>query len=308
MTGVPLVSVVVPTYNRAGFLAEALESVLTQDFEDWELIVVDDGSTDSTMAQLSRVHDRRVHCIRQDNRGVAGARNRGVAAARGTWIAFLDSDDLWKPAKLQRQLEALQREGAYRLCHTDEIWIRDGRRLNQKKIHQKRGGWLFEDSLRLCVVSPSSVLMHRGVLETFGGFDEEFPVCEDYELWLRLSCRLPFLHVPEPLVVKRGGHPDQLSRSRWGMDRYRVQALLKTWENCPLTPRLRRLTALQIARKSAILAHGCKKWNRPREARLYSTLATDWEAEAARYAALMEMGTTSRLSRNLTVGDSREAP
>ncbi len=285
MTGIPLVSVVIPTYNRADPLMEAVESVLKQTFQDWELIVVDDGSSDSTGARVSGLSDDRVRWLRQRHRGVSSARNRGVAAARGTWIAFLDSDDLWKPRKLERQLEALEQEGIFRLCHTDEIWIRNGQRVNQKRIHQKRGGWIYEDCLRLCVVSPSSILLHRDVLEEFGGFDEELPVCEDYELWLRLACRLPFLHVAEPLLVKRGGHPDQLSRSRWGMDRYRVQALLKTYENCPLTPRLRRLTAAETARKSAILAQGCKKWNRPNEARLYATLATTWEAEAARHAA-----------------------
>ncbi len=250
MTKTPLVSVVIPTYNRAGLLTEAVESVIAQTFQDWELIVVDDGSTDSTKERIARFDDTRIRYLGQDNRGVSHARNRGAEMARGAWIAFLDSDDLWKPRKLQRQMERLQANSNYRLCHTDEIWFRDGRRLNQKKIHRKRGGWIYEDCLRLCVVSPSSILLTRSVWERFGGFDEKFPVCEDYELWLRLSCRLPFLHVAEPLLVKRGGHADQLSRSRWGMDRFRVQALLKTWENCPLTPRLRGLTAIQLAKKS----------------------------------------------------------
>ncbi len=281
MNGPPLVSVVIPTYNRAGPLLEAVQSVVGQRFQDWELLVVDDGSTDSTERRLKDLRDPRIVYLRQEHAGVSKARNTGVAQARGTWLAFLDSDDLWHPRKLQRQLEALERESAYLLCHTDEIWIRNGRRVNPRKIHRKWCGWIYEGCLPLCIVSPSSILMHRVVLERHGNFDEEFPVCEDYELWLRLACQLPFLHLPEPLITKRGGHPDQLSRSRRGMDRYRVQALLKTWRDCPLTPRLRRLTARQIAQKSAILAKGCEKWNHPEEARLYRRLTADWTAAAA---------------------------
>lgn len=276
MSDAPLVSVVIPTYNRVDFLLQAVESVQRQSLRNWELTVVDDGSTDSTARRLEELADPRVRLIRQDRQGVSKARNTGLARSRGTWLSLLDSDDLWAPRKLQRQLEALERQPAYLLCHTDEIWIRDGVRVNQKKIHRKRGGWIFEDCLPRCVVSPSSILLHRKVLERHGTFDEDLPVCEDYELWLRLSCRLPFLYLGEPLVIKRGGHGDQLSRSRRAIDRFRVQALLKTWRTCPLTPRLRLLAASQIARKSSILAVGCEKWNRPEEARLYRQLAQEW--------------------------------
>ena len=278
MSSIPLVSVVIPTHNRAGFLAEAIESVIGQRFRDWELIVVDDGSDDDTEAAVRRFSDPRMRLHRQRQSGVSSARNAGVRLSRGPWLAFLDSDDFWMPDKLLRQLEELESRPGHRICHTEEIWIRRGKRVNPKKIHRKRGGWIYERCLRRCVVSPSSVLLHRSIFAECGVFDESFPVCEDYELWLRLACRLPFLFLPEALITKRGGHHDQLSRSRWGMDRYRVRALLKTAERSPLTPRLRALTAAEIARKAAILAAGCEKWGRREAARGYSALAELWRA------------------------------
>lgn len=281
MNPTPLVSVVIPTRDREAMLREAIDSIRGQRFRDWELIVIDDGSRDDIRGAVARFADSRIRHHRQERAGVSAARNFGIRLARAPWLAFLDSDDLWKPDKLHRQLEALEAEPAYHVCHSEEIWIRDGRRVNPKKIHRKRGGWIFEHCLPRCVVSPSSVLLHRRVFQRHGTFDERFPVCEDYELWLRLASRLPFLFVPEPLVVKRGGHADQLSRSLWGMDRFRVRALLKTLAAPSLPPRLAALTTGELVRKAEILAIGCRKRGRRHQAAHYASLAERWRPAAS---------------------------
>src|SRR5690349_4705242 len=222
----PLVSVIIPTYNRKTMLAEAVASVLAQSYRDFELIVVDDGSTDGTAEDLRARFDARVNVIEQTRRGVAAARNRGVGAARGEYIAFLDSDDFWLARKLERQMAfvlAARRE----ISQTEDIWIRNGVRVNPMKKHRKLSGDVFRASLELCLVSPSAVLMTRELFDGIGGFDESFPLCEDYDLWLRIAHNHDVDLLPEPLVVKRGGHTDQLSRSTWGLDRFRVRALKK---------------------------------------------------------------------------------
>lgn len=269
-----MVSVIIPTYNRARFLLQAVESVRRQTYEDWELIVVDDGSTESTAAVLKSqaFSDPRIRYVSQSHSGVSSARNHGLQMARHPWIAFLDSDDLWRPNKLERQVEALKPATHLRIAHTDEIWIRGERRVNPKKIHRKHGGWIYRYCLARCVVSPSSVLIHRSIFDQEGLFDESYPVCEDYELWLRLCCRLPVLLLRDPLTVKRGGHADQLSRSTWGLDRYRLQALLKTWKSGRLTHQQKVWTAREIALKVSILAQGCEKRGKMEEARCYREL------------------------------------
>ena len=267
-----MVSVIIPTHQRRDWVLRAIESVQRQRFRDWELIVMDDGSEDGTYAVVNRMGDNRIRCLRQPKRGVSAARNHGIRRARYDWIAFLDSDDSWRPRKLERQLEALEAEPAYRACFTEEIWIRNGVRVNQKKHHRKQGGWIYPLCLPLCVISPSSILLHRMVLSQIGLFDESFPVCEDYELWLRLCSRQPMLFIPEPLIVKTGGHADQLSRSRWGMDRFRVRALQKILSAGTLSPRLRRLSIEELKRKAEILASGCEKRGKIEEARHYRDL------------------------------------
>ena len=226
MSPKPSVSVVVPTYNRAHLITRALQSVVSQTFAPLDVIVVDDGSTDGTCERVC-IDYPEVTLVSQSNRGVSAARNHGLSVARGDWIAFLDSDDVWHKSKIERQLGALAKEPRSRICHTDEIWIRNGVRVNPMNKHFKTGGNIFERCLSLCVISPSAVLIHRNVFEDFGSFDEELPACEDYDLWLRLSAKLPITYLPEKLVVKYGGHDDQLSKQYWGMDRFRIASIEK---------------------------------------------------------------------------------
>jgi glycosyltransferase involved in cell wall biosynthesis len=223
----PQVSVVIPTYNRLRMLPDAIDSVLAQTYRDFELIVVDDGSDDGAAEKIVARYGTAVRVVTQPRRGVAAARNLGVQCSRGAFLAFLDSDDLWRPRKLEAQMSLMHRQTRWRICQTEEIWIRNGVRVNPKKRHRKPSGDIFRASLDLCLVSPSAALMTRELFERTGGFDESFPVCEDYDLWLRIALDHPVPLIAEPLVVKRGGHADQLSRSTWGLDRFRARAIKK---------------------------------------------------------------------------------
>ncbi len=269
----PTVTVIIPSYNRTQFLKEAIGSVLAQDFRDFELIVVDDGSTDDTLQLLDSYPEIRV--VRQNHRGVSTARNAGVARASGRFVAFLDSDDLWLPGKLSAQIAFFKTHPTALICQTEEVWIRNGIRVNRKKRHKKRSGMIFEHCLELCCVSPSAVMMQRRLLEEVGGFDEALPACEDYDLWLRIACRFPIYLISTPLVVKRGGHKDQLSRAP-GLDRFRIRALKKILESNVLAPR-QRAAALQVLKKKcAIYAGGCFRRRRIDEANEYLRLPAEF--------------------------------
>jgi len=266
----PQVSVVIPTHNRKGLLQEALESVAAQTFRDLECIVVDDGSTDGTAGMVSSRPG--VRLIAQPHRGVSSARNAGIAAASGAWVAFLDSDDLWMPRKLARQVEYHEGRPDAWISQTEEIWVRKGRRQNPRKKHRKVGGWIFEACLPLCIVSPSAVMMRRELFREVGLFDESLPACEDYDLWLRVAARFPVHLLPEPLVVKRGGHPDQLSSTVQALDRYRIRALEKALAPGRLRPEQRAAALRELERKCAIYAQGCRKRGRAEEAEIYLRL------------------------------------
>lgn len=268
----PFVSVIIPTYNRAAWVTEAVGSVLSQTYRDFEVLVVDDGSTDSTLEALAPFF-REVKVLRRaSRRGVAAARNLGISAARGQWLAFLDSDDLWLPEKLARQMAYLAGHPKLLLCQTEETWIRRGVRVNPPRTHRKEGGQIFFRSLERCLVSPSAVVLHRRLLTENGAFDEDLPAAEDYDLWLRLSWRYPVGLLPEPLVIKRGGHADQLSR-QWGLDHYRIRALRKLLQEPGLPAPYRAATLRTLANKCAIYAQGCEKRGKMDEARLYRELA-----------------------------------
>jgi glycosyltransferase involved in cell wall biosynthesis len=269
----PQVSVVIPTFNRAWCLREALDSVLAQDFRGFELIVVDDGSTDDT-PQMLGAYGESIRLLRQENRGVSAARNAGVAAAQGDLIAFLDSDDIWLPGKLARQVEFFRRHPEALICQTEERWVKNGRRVNPGRRHRKRGGMIFEPSLELCLVSPSAVMLRRELLSRVGLFDERLPACEDYDLWLRVSCRFPIELIETPLIIKRGGHADQLSRA-WGLDKYRVESIAKLISSGILPPDPHRAAAAVLKRKCRVYAVGCRKRGRNAEADHYERLSQE---------------------------------
>jgi glycosyltransferase involved in cell wall biosynthesis len=267
----PLVSVIIPTYNRASWLKGAIDSVLNQTFSNFELLIVDDGSTDNTKELVDSYGDK-IKYIFQPNQGPAAARNSGIKNRQVELISFLDSDDRWLKDKLQTQVNLMTADPSIKICYTDEIWIRRGKRVNPKKIHQKYSGWIYQQCLPLCIISPSSVIIHREVFEKVGLFDESLLVCEDYDLWLRVSHHYPIAFINKPLIIKNGGHEDQLSQRLWGMDRFRVKALEKMLQENSLSPEDRKATIAMLHQKCTILANGCFKRSKVDEGNFYLTI------------------------------------
>ncbi len=252
------ISVIIPVFNRPQMVQRALRSVLEQTEPPLEIIVIDDGSTDETPSVLNTFVPQ-VQIIRQPNKGVSAARNAGILQARGDWIALLDSDDQWLPNKLQLAREFVTAHPQIRIFQTEEIWIRHGKRVNPRKKHQKHGGWIFKQSLPLCIVSPSAVVIHKSVFETVGLFDETFPVCEDYDLWLRVSRFFEIGLDTRPGIIKYGGHDDQLSKKYWGMDLYRVKAIEKHVNDSTLPLELKLAALEELLKKLNILIQGARK-------------------------------------------------
>lgn len=259
------VSVIIPTHNRLDRLREALNSVLAQRDAAFEVIVIDDGSTDGTAGMLKSEFPS-VTMLTQSNQGPAAARNRGMEAARGEWFAFLDSDDRWKKGKLRAQLDFFQAHPDIRIAQTEEIWIRNGRRVNPMKKHRKLSGWIFEACLPLCMISPSAVMLHRTLIDETGLFDETLPVCEDYDLWLRIAAHHPVGLIPRAYVEKYGGHEDQLSKRLPAMDRYRIQALTNLLASDRLTAAQRNAAEAVLREKSRIFVEGARKRGKAKEA------------------------------------------
>lgn len=259
------ISTIIPTYNRAERLSEALQSVLVQGGVSQEVLVIDDGSTDET-AELIHRQFPGVLYKHTENSGPARARNIGVQAARGEWIAFLDSDDLWLPGKLKAQLDFFSAHPDYEICQTEELWIRNGVRVNPMKKHKKHHGLIYKQCLALCIISPSAVMMKKSLFEKVGGFNESFPVCEDYDLWLRISAEHPVGLIEQPYVTKFGGHIDQLSHAYPAMDRYRIESLLGMLQSGILTSEQKKWTRAALKEKSNIFIQGARKRGRSEEA------------------------------------------
>ena len=268
----PKVSVIIPTYNRLPMLKEAVDSVLAQDFEDFELIIADDGSNDGTADEIKEYGGRVRFLQHSENKGVSATRNRGILNARGKYIAFLDSDDLWVRGKLKIQVAFLDENPHYPLCYTDEIWVRKGKRVNPMHKHAKYSGWIFERCLPLCIISPSSAVMRKTLFSKVGLFDEALPVCEDYDFWLRVSIRFPIFFINKKLIIKRGGHPDQLSQRSWGNDRYRVIALEKLLSEPYIGKEEREIILEEMKRKCRVLSKGFFKRGNELEGRRYQEI------------------------------------
>jgi len=279
-----LISVIIPTYNRQDVLPRAVASVLKQKDVCLELIVVDDGSTQKQeMGELGAENKKlkkacsplpRTRFFRHEiNKGPAAARNFGIRQARGEWIAFLDSDDEWKPGKLKAQLDFFEKNPDYEICQTEEIWVRNGTRVNPMKKHKKYGGWIFRQCLPLCIVSPSAVMLRRRLFDAVGLFDESLPACEDYDLWLRVASRYPIGLIEAPYLVKYGGHTDQRSREFPAMDRFRIQSLVKVLGEGIFTPEQETAAKKTLEEKIAIYSAGALKRGKEKEAEAMKLLA-----------------------------------
>ncbi len=278
----PEVSVIIPNYDRHGEMERAVDSVLSQEEVEFELLVVDDASNDPPLALYERVEVLGHRVLRGESRlGPGPCRNRAAELARGEYLALLDSDDYWLPGKLSRQLASLRSSGL-RIGQVEEVWIRNGVRVNPLKVHRMEAGDLFERSLRAVCVSPSSVLLERSLFLELGGFDEELFVCEDYDLWLRAAVGERFHLLEEALVVKHGGHADQLSRALPAMDRFRVRCLLKGLRIGLFGERWA-LAAEEAVRKIGIMLTGAEKRGETKVASLCRSLLSacesrDWKA------------------------------
>ena len=273
------VSVVIPTFNRVDFVLKAIKSVSNQTFQPLEIILVDNNSDDNTLEMVAK-HFKTVKIIFQKKQGVSASRNFGIREASGNWIAFLDSDDQWHKRKLEEQIKSITSDKlSVDLSHTNEIWYRNKVFFNQKEIHKKRGGFIFEYCLPLCCISPSSVLIKKKVFDDIGFFDESLDVCEDYDFWLRFCCKYPVNFVDQKLTIKNGGHNDQLSKKYWGMDRFRIQALENLLQSSVLDERQEQLTKSMLLKKIDILIEGAKKRSNTAIYNMYLQKQKHWEAE-----------------------------
>ena len=270
------VSVVIPTYNRINFLFRAIDSILKQTYPIHQIIVVDNNSTDNT-SEILRNKYTKIEILSEHKQGVSSARNKGIKFSNSDWIALLDSDDSWKPEKIEKQLSLYEKsKKKLRVIHTDELWYKDKVLLNQKNKHEKSGGDIFEKCVRLCCISPSSALIRSDLFDDIGYFDESFPACEDYDFWLRVTAREKILFLDEPLTIKFGGHDDQLSKKYWGMDRFRVKALEKLILNQNLNNMQKKIVLNSLITRLEIITNGAKKRNNKKIEKIFQKKINDW--------------------------------
>ena len=273
------ISVIIPTYNRCDLLKRAINSVIKQTITPKEIIIVDNGSTDKTYQMVSSLFPE-INYFTEKKRGVSAARNKGILESKSKWIAFLDSDDAWKPTKLEKQMEySLFNEDKYRIIHTDETWYRNKKFLNQLKKHKKSGGNIFKNSLQLCCISPSSVVLKKQIFEEYGLFDENLEVCEDYDMWIRITAKEEVGFLDSPLVSKYGGHSDQLSKKFWGMDRFRIKSLEKNLKN-EYFSKSQKINVLDtLIEKLTIVSDGALKRGNKEIFENYNCKLQDWSIE-----------------------------
>ena len=275
-----LISIIIPNYNGSRTIGKCLESIFAFNDDNWEVIVVDDGSTDDTEDLIVSFQSDKIRYVSQVHNGVSSARNTGIGIARGEWLAFLDSDDLWLPQKLVWQLSYLSLAPGLRICQTEEVWMRNGKQLNPKKYHRKPQGHCFPSLVDRCLVSPSAVVMHRSIFDTIGLFDETLPACEDYDMWLRIGCRYAIGLVEEKLTIKRGGHSDQLSAYIPCLDKYRIRALMKLLDTESLSHEYKKVALEALERKCIVFGKGCRKRGRITEAEKILSLPSKYASDS----------------------------
>ncbi|HSE36866.1 MAG TPA: glycosyltransferase [Blastocatellia bacterium] len=249
----PEVSVIIPTYNSANYVIDAVDSVLNQSFDDLEVLVIDDGSTDETESLLSR-YSEPVRYIRQQNGGVAVARNRGISESRGRYVAFLDADDTWLPDKLAVQIGALRAHTGHRFCYTAFTLVASD--LSPLGIvGSKRQGRALEDLLLRgnVVGSICTVLCERSLFEKAGVFDPALSQCADWDMWVRLAAMTEFLYLDRPTVTYRQ-HGSNMSRNAPLLERDSVRVLEKGFAMPEVSSSLRANRRSALARNYMVLA------------------------------------------------------
>ena len=249
----PEVSVIIPTYNSAHYVTEAVDSVLGQSYRDFEIVVIDDGSTDDTRSVMSR-YGSPVRYLRQPNGGVAEARNRGIEESRGRYVAFLDADDTWAPNKLEQQVEALRNDPGRKACYT-AVTVTDADLTPVSVTRSRRRGRAMEDLLYLgnVVGTPSTVICERALLQSAGGFDLSLSQCADWDMWIRLAARTDFLYLDEPLVKYRV-HATNMSRNAALLEEDSLRVLEKSFDMPGLPAALRSRRRAAFAHNYMVLA------------------------------------------------------
>lgn len=269
----PTVAVIIPVFNRKALCERAVRSVLRQKFRNLECIIVDDGS-DGAERILDVFEDARVHIIASPgNYGVAHARNSGARATTAPYLSFLDSDDEWFPEKLTYQINFFRQNPECKIVQCREMWIRNGVRVNPPFTHEKSGGDIFPPSLERCMITPSSVMLTRELFFDTGMFNESFPACEDYDLWLRIAAHHTIGLIDKHHLKRYGGHADQLSSSVPMLDRFRIRSMIQLLSHTPLTDTQTSLVKHCLVQKSTIVANGFKKRGNELEYQHYATIA-----------------------------------
>ena len=259
------ITAVIPIHNREDMLAEAIESVRSQSRPPDEIIDVDDGSTDGSAVTAASFEE--VRLMQQEHRGVAAARNLGIRCAAGGLVAFLDSDDLWHRDKLLLQERFLEKNPGIPLCHTGELWIRKGRRVNPPARYEKRGGRVLTECLDVCFIAASTVMARTSLFDEIGLFDETFAACEDYDMWLRAACRHQVGYIEEALATRREGHAGQLSHTVPHLDSLRIKAIIKLLESGCVSGSEIESVLSALAVKTEIVVKGLGRKKRHAQAR-----------------------------------------
>ncbi len=276
----PLISAIIPVYNRPEQIREAIESVLNQTWRPLELIIGDDGSTDHTKTVieevLSTTDANLMDCevLELSHTGMPGAvRNRCAEKAKGEILAFLDSDDLWLPEKLEKQYSLHREHPGLMISHTREEWNRAGRIISQSKLRHNRKGDMFADSLKKCIIGPSTVMIRADYYHSTGGFREDLEIAEDYEFWLRITAEQKVAYLDEPLTVKRAGHEGQLSEKYGHIEMFRIQGLKQLVDSEYFKEPQASLAAEELAGKCRVYSKGCLKRGKEVEGRSFLELS-----------------------------------
>jgi glycosyltransferase involved in cell wall biosynthesis len=229
----PKISVVIPAYNAMTYLPKTLESVLTQTFTDFEVLIINDGSSDTILNWSASVTDPRVKLISQDNQGLSGARNTGIAQAKGEYIAFLDADDLWKPTKLEKQVRYFEDNPDVGLVHNWTILIDETDKPTGEQWNPHLEGNVWEQIIVINSVSSGAAIVRRCCFETVGVFARDLSGTADWDMWIRIAYRYPFAVVKEPLTLYRQ-HSQNMSKNCKHMVANARIVIERAFESVPL--------------------------------------------------------------------------